>query len=78
MRVCSAALAMPKSASLVAPVSLGHEQVARLHVAVHDAGAVGVVEAVAGVADDATVSSIVELLVLAQEVGARRARPRTP
>ena len=53
MRVCSAALAMPKSASLVVAGLLGEQQVAGLHVAVHHAGAVGVVEPVAGVAHDA-------------------------
>ena len=73
MRVCSAALAMPKSASLVVPVSLGHQQVAGLHVAVHHAGAVGVVEAVAGVAHDPHRLVHVEPLLVAQHVGARGA-----
>ena len=70
MRVCSAALAMPKSASFVIQVSCGLQQVARLDVAVDDAGAVGVVEPVAGVADRAHGLPDVELAALAQEVGA--------
>src|SRR5215211_3179206 len=57
MRVCSAALAMPKSASFV----------------VHHAGAVGVVEAVAGVADDAHGLLYAQPLALAEHVGAGRA-----
>ena len=72
MRVCSAALAMPKSASFVVPVSDAHQQVAGLHVAVDHAGAVGVVEPVAGVAHDPDGVLDVELAVLAQQVGARR------
>ena len=49
------------------------QQVAGLHVAVDDARAVGVVEPVAGVAHDRDRSVDVELLVLAQQVRARRA-----
>ena len=72
MRVCSAAFAMPKSASLVVPVSAGHEQVAGLDVAVDDPGAVGVVEAVAGVAHDPHRVGDLESLLVAQHVRARR------
>ena len=57
MRVCSAALAIPKSASLVVCVSLCDEEVAGLDVAMHHARAMGVVQPVAGVAHDSTVSS---------------------
>ena len=50
---------------------LGDEQVARLHVAVHHAGAVRVVEPVAGVAHHAHGLVDLELLALAQQVRAR-------
>ena len=70
IRVCSAAFAMPKSASLSVPGLGRDEQVARLHVAVHDARAVRVVEPVAGVDHVAHGLLDAELLLLADQVGA--------
>ena len=73
MRVCSAALAMPKSASLMMPVSLESSRLPGLTSRWTTPGAVGVVEPVAGVAHDLHGLLDVEHLVLAQQVGGRRA-----
>ena len=75
---CSAALAMPKSASLTTPSGVT-QQVAGLDVAVDDAVAVGVVEPAAGLGEDVDAPRSGAIgRVVAQDLRARAGRRRTP
>ena len=67
---CSVARAIPKSASLTTSAS-ETSRLPGLHVAVHDAVAVGVVEPAAGLGDDLDGLVDVEVAAVAQQLGAR-------